>query len=99
MTAGGFMIFPKKHLFICTNGGDKPGKCGSKDSEAFHANVKSMARELPNVHDIRVNKSGCLGQCEHGIAAVLYPEGVWKLNLKEGDEQSLLELLKKLNSI
>jgi (2Fe-2S) ferredoxin len=26
---------------------------------------------------VRINKSGCLDQCEHGTTVVVYPEAVW----------------------
>ena len=29
------------------------------------------------MENIRVNKSGCLGNCEKGVACVIYPEGIW----------------------
>lgn len=88
------MDFPKKHLFICTNAPGVENKCHFKGGEKLHAKVKQLARDLPDAQEIRVNKSGCLHKCEHGIAAVLYPKGEWKLNLIENDEQALLDLLK-----
>jgi (2Fe-2S) ferredoxin len=35
--------------------------------------------------NIRVNKSGCLDVCEHGVAVVVYPSGVWYGGVHEGD--------------
>jgi (2Fe-2S) ferredoxin len=44
---------------------------------------------------VRVNAAGCLGQCEQGIAAVLYPKGEWFLNLMPGDAPLLVSAVEK----
>jgi (2Fe-2S) ferredoxin len=41
--------------------------------------------------DVRINASGCLGYCERGIAAVVYPSGQWLLDLTNQDDQKLLD--------
>jgi len=88
------------HLFICTN--LKPeGKpsCARKGAEALRSRVKEAAAELAKEHPerkVRVNASGCLGQCAQGIAAVCYPRGEWLTQLSDDveSEQSLLALMK-----
>jgi (2Fe-2S) ferredoxin len=87
----------KTHVFICTNGKpDQIGKCASKGSESLHAHVKDACRDLgPSV---RINKSGCLGQCEHGIASVIYPQGEWLLELAESDAEKLVDLIRNVHS-
>lgn len=95
------------HLFICTN--RKPdGKpsCAPKNSEALRDRVKSAASKLSEAQPgrkIRVNASGCLGQCSKGIAAVCYPKGEWLVELSDdADSQkkllALLEIQPKLPS-
>lgn len=79
----------KTHLFICTNGGTNPEKCASKGSENLRAQVKDQCKALGK--EVRVNASGCLGKCEHGIAAVIYPEATWLVNLTENDNTKLVE--------
>lgn len=79
------------HLFVCTN--DKgPGKqsCGAKNAGELRTNLKSICREK-NLSGVRINAAGCLGKCELGIAAVLYPEGQWFDSLKPQDTLVLLE--------
>ena len=44
---------------------------------------------------VRVNASGCLGYCEHGIAAVVYPAGEWLLDLEKTDGPKLVDLVRK----
>ena len=77
------------HLFICTNGQpDQEGKCAHKGSQELQQAVKGACKKWgPRV---RVNKSGCLGACEKGIAAVLYPQKMAWTELKSHDV-SLLE--------
>ncbi len=79
----------KKHLFICTNGADRPGKCGIKNSENLRSQLKDLCKKQSWSSSVRVNSAGCLGTCEKGISAVLYPEGKWFFHLTESDVQKL----------
>ncbi len=90
------------HLFICTN--RKPeGKasCAPKGSEALRDRVKEAAAQIAAQtpgRKIRVNASGCLGQCSKGIAAVCYPQAQWFLELSDdaASEQKCLEALSQI---
>lgn len=87
---------PKTHVFICTNGRpDQLGKCNSKGSETLHAQVKAACQNLGP--DLRINKSGCLGQCESGITSVIYPEGQWHLELTQDSSARLAEIIKRVH--
>lgn len=93
------MKTPKYHLFICTSCSyvDKNGETCPKETAAnFRANVKSMCKQEFDKNTLRVNSSGCLGQCEHGISSVLYPQGEWRVNLRAGDEEAVLERLREI---
>lgn len=75
----------KCHLFICTNSPNKPNKCGSKNAELLRQKIKDTCKEkysAESASEIRINSAGCLGQCERGIAAVLYPKDQWFYDLK-----------------
>lgn len=65
------------HVFCCTNqrDNDKRPSCG-KAGEDIQKYMKVRAKEL-GVPATRINKSGCLDQCECGPVVVIYPEGVW----------------------
>jgi len=39
--------------------------------------LKDALREAGVTQSIRVNHSGCTGQCGHGPMVVVYPEDVW----------------------
>ncbi|MCP2503333.1 MAG: (2Fe-2S) ferredoxin domain-containing protein [Candidatus Poseidoniales archaeon] len=69
----------KKHIFVCVNQRDddnQKGCCSSKNSLEIMTKLKRMTKSSGR-KDIRVNKSGCLGNCEKGVSCVVYPEGVW----------------------
>lgn len=76
-------------MFICTNSPEKQGKCGSKGAEEMRKRLKEICKKEFG-KDVRVNSSGCLGYCEQGIAAVIYPKGHWHYELTTDDEQLLL---------
>ena len=68
----------KKHLFFCINRRDSGKKCcmdGGADRICAYA--KKKVRQYPELADVRVNKSGCLGRCQLGPSLVIYPEGIW----------------------
>ena len=84
----------KAHLFICTNSPDKVGKCGNKGSEELRKSLKLRCKkELWGQH-VRINSAGCLDKCEQGIAAVLYPQNEWFLDLTKADEDKLFDAVR-----
>jgi (2Fe-2S) ferredoxin len=72
------------HLFVCTNhreGGKK--SCAGSGSVELRNELKQLCQsESKGWHGrVRVNTAGCLGRCEEGIVAVLYPKGEWLTEL------------------
>lgn len=70
----------ERHVFVCINerpAGHARGCCKSKGSEELHAALKEAVAKAGLSKQIRVNKAGCLDQCEQGITVVVYPEAVW----------------------
>jgi (2Fe-2S) ferredoxin len=81
------------HLFICTHLRDSGESCAEKGSVGLRDEVKkacSRAVMGEKAARLRVNAAGCLGVCERGITAVLYPEGKWFLDLKATDAPLLI---------
>jgi (2Fe-2S) ferredoxin len=78
------------HVFVCTNQPDNPSKCGSKGSESLRKELKEKCAQAFG-KAVRVNASGCLGYCEHGIAAVLYPQGQWLLDLNKDSGNKIFQ--------
>ena len=86
----------KAHLFVCTSCTYK--KANGEESDASEAavlrkNLKQRAREVYSKNEVRVSSTQCLGECEHGIAAVLYPKGEWMVNLRPSDEDKIFHKL------
>ncbi len=80
----------KKHIFICTG-----TKCAPESSPSLYKWLKSRLKEV-GLHegDTRVQRSQsqCLGVCEGGPLAVVYPEGVWYHHL---DTQKLERVIQE----
>lgn len=83
----------KSHLFICTNSPQIEGRCGHKNAEALRRELKERCKNAPWGRDIRINSSGCLGHCEKGIAAVMYPQTEWFFDLTDKDGDKLFEAI------
>jgi (2Fe-2S) ferredoxin len=52
-------------------------------------NDKAIAAGLKG--KVRINASGCLDQCEHGISVVVYPEQTWYGFVKPEDLEEIVE--------
>lgn len=63
----------EKHVFVCTSG----KTCAAADSAATFQFLKDSLRAAGVTQRIRVNHSGCTGQCGHGPMVIVYPEDVW----------------------
>ncbi len=74
-------------VFVCTNerSQESPrGCCAAKNSLEILTRLKRAAK-AEGLKDVRVNKAGCLDNCESGPSCVVYPEGTW-YTLPEDDE-------------
>ena len=81
----------KRHIFICENVrevGSPKQSCGLHSGKEIKAAMKKRIVELGLNKSIRVNSSGCLGVCNRGPIAVVYPEGNWysKINIDDIEE-------------
>jgi (2Fe-2S) ferredoxin len=87
------------HFFICTNHREVGEDCSKKGSLELFQKVKDAVKSDPSLSaKAKVSKSGCLGFCSVGIAAVHYPEGKWITELKKDDSEKLLEEIRiKIN--
>ncbi len=70
----------ERHVFVCTN--ERPaahpkGCCKLKGGELVRDRLKKAVTAAGLRGRVRANKAGCLGQCEHGVVVVVYPEQVW----------------------
>lgn len=85
----------KTQLFVCTN----PSGCAFLGAQELRDTIKFKLIQKLGVEEyknnVRINNSGCLGDCSEGIAACQMPQNkFWtKLTLKDSD-QLIEEVLK-----
>jgi (2Fe-2S) ferredoxin len=74
------------HVLVCESKDCK--KRGSKDVRKA---LKCELRERGMLGAVRIDSVDCLGLCKHGPNAVVYPEGVWYLGLREENVPEVVE--------
>ena len=84
------------HVLVCTNEKEKGQSCGPKGAQSIVDHLKGWVKEQGFKGRIRVNRSGCLGKCESGIACVAYPEGEWVLKALPEDLPAIEEWIRSL---
>lgn len=84
---------PTAHLFICCR--ERNGKecCADKKAEDLVDELKKWIKEKGLKKQLKVSKSSCLGHCESGIAACLYPQNIWFDRIRLEDSKELKRLL------
>lgn len=83
----------ERHVFVCLNnrpaGAPRPS-CTADGSSALHTELQQRAKAAGLGATVRINKSGCLDQCEHGPTVVVYPEAVWYGNVQPEDAAEIV---------
>ena len=84
----------ERHVFVCENRrpeGHPRGCCaaagGAEVKEALKAEIKARGLQTR----VRANSAGCLDACEHGVALVVYPEGVWYGGVTPADVPEIVD--------
>ncbi len=83
----------ERHVFVCLNArpADAPRRSCTGDGKSdLHTRLQKLAREAGLGARLRINKSGCLDQCEHGPTLVVYPEAVWYGNVRPEDAEEIV---------
>lgn len=83
------------HIFVCENSrplDDPRGCCNTKGSAEITKKFKEEIKMRGLKASVRANKSGCLDQCAHGPAIVIYPEGVWYGGVSPNDVLEILDV-------
>lgn len=84
----------QRHVFICTNErdpSDARGCCSARGSAAVVEAFKKKLHAAGLKRIVRPNKAGCLDQCAHGVAVVVYPEQVWYGRVTPADVDEIVE--------
>lgn len=84
----------ERHVFVCLNtrpeGAPRPS-CTADGTSELLTQLQQQAKAAGLAGSaIRINKSGCLDQCEHGPTVVVYPEAVWYGNVKPEDAAEIV---------
>ena len=89
----------KAHLIIrtsCTY--QLPDQSTSNEELAINIrkNLKNRCREQFSKEHVRVSAATCLGHCDEGIAAVLYPSCKWFTQIRPENEDQLFQEVEQL---
>ncbi|HKF50637.1 MAG TPA: hypothetical protein VKB38_24950 [Terracidiphilus sp.] len=82
------------HVFVCHNvrpeGAPRPS-CTSDGKSDLFTQLQQVTRAAGITDRVRINKSLCLDQCEHGPTVVVYPEAVWYGGVRVEDAAEIVE--------
>ncbi len=82
------------HVFVCHNvrPADAPRPSCTKDGKSeLHTRLSQLSKDAGLAEKVRINKSLCLDQCEHGPTVVVYPEAVWYGNVQPEDAEEIVK--------
>jgi (2Fe-2S) ferredoxin len=67
-----------RHIFLCADQ-TKPKCCSHDEGIASWEYLKQRLKEINLEHAVGIHrtKANCLGICENGPIAVIYPDGTW----------------------
>ncbi len=84
----------ERHVFVCHNtrpAGAPRRSCTTDGNSELFARLQQLSKAAGLAGRVRINKSGCLDQCEHGPVVVVYPEGVWYGSVTPDDAAAIVE--------
>lgn len=77
----------ERQMFVCTFG----PWCRIEGADLVRDALKKGVKDAGLAGELRITKSGCLGQCGHGPMIACWPENVWYAHVKPEDVPDLLE--------
>jgi (2Fe-2S) ferredoxin len=83
----------ERHVFVCHNvrPDDAPRpSCTADGTSDLHTRLQQLTKAAGLAGKVRINKAGCLDQCEHGPVMVVYPEAVWYGKVRPEDAASIV---------
>lgn len=89
----------KAHVFVCTHQRKSGECCADSGGETLKKELKEWTKKHPEWRKrIRVNSSGCLDQCKHGVAIAVYPQNEWLLDVRPKNLDEVKDLIEKIMS-
>ncbi len=82
-----------RHIFFCNNvRKDNKPCCSQLGAKQMYRYAKDKCRDQGMLGEgkIGVSESRCLGRCEHGPVAVVYPDDVWYQYIDEDDIDEII---------
>jgi len=86
--------FYKRHIFFCNNvRTDGKQCCSQRSAKEMYRYAKDKCRANGRLGEgrIGVSESRCLGRCQDGPVAVVYPDNVWYQYIDEEDIDEIME--------
>ncbi len=82
----------KKLVLVCTNDREN-GKecCHQKGSADLHQKLKQAVKAVDL--QVRVSRTGCLGNCLSGASVVIMPDDIWLGEVTEDDIDEIIQLI------
>ena len=87
------MSYYTHHIFFCNNVRDDGKACCSQlDAKQMYRHAKDKCRDADMLGEgkIGVSESRCLGRCEHGPVAVVYPDNIWYQYIDKEDIDEII---------
>jgi (2Fe-2S) ferredoxin len=87
------MSYYTHHIFFCNNVRDDGKACCSQlDAKKMYRHAKDKCRDagMLGENKIGVSESRCLGRCEYGPVAVVYPDNIWYQYIDEEDIDEII---------
>ena len=84
----------ERHVFVCQNSrpADAPRpSCTTDGKSELFTELQQRTKAAGLGGRVRINKAGCLDQCEHGPTVVVYPEAVWYGRLQASYAAEIVE--------
>jgi len=83
----------ERHVFVCQNvrpeGALRPS-CTKDGKSDLLPQLQMFVKSAGLAGKIRINKAGCLDQCEHGPTVVVYPDAVWYGHVQPEDAEEIV---------
>ncbi|MBE8190414.1 MAG: (2Fe-2S) ferredoxin domain-containing protein [Candidatus Thioglobus sp.] len=87
------MMSYQRHIFFCNNVREDGTACCSQLSAGklyAYAKDKCRAAGRLGIGKIGVSESRCLGKCEFGPVAVIYPDNIWYKYINSADIDEII---------